>query len=569
VLVRRNHSRLDGWRPEGRVDDLVRAGLLPALPLLPITVVCGALAALHLVPDGLLRLYRFSAVAPPLAAATIGVSYELFPVAGGAGLSAQLAGYYRRLIRLLAILAALLSLAIDLLPTLGYPEPAEDLVRAVLAGVLLLGWLAVALRKEEMLAIFGISGSAPKGPLQAGVARYYRIIALGPVLLWFLDAVGYENLARLLARGGLVTLCVALLAPWFYVRLTGLLGYLVGYPDGGGLLALGADTSKAAYRALAPLVLVGVGGVSALLVASGWDYEDNLIDNLVGSATYTLVRLGGSEVTPASLGLLALTAALTVLATRTITGALERNVYPLYDLDRATQATMTALVRYSSWGVGTLVGLKVVGFGAAVLGVVASVVGIGVGFGSQTIASNFIAGLMLLMTRRISVDDVIEVDGLVGRVVRISSYSTVVRTLDNLKVIVPNAKLIDSQVVNWTVDDHKVRLQIAVGVAYGSDVRRVRRLLMQACEADAKVLGWPKPMVRFDDFADSALLFTVLPWIDDPDDRFVVASNLRFAIDELFREHGVEIAFPQQDIHLRTGDGVLQVQWQGPEPAPE
>jgi len=564
VLGRRLRPRLEAWQPEGRLDDLIRAGVVPALPLLPLTAVCGSLAYLQMVPGTLLPLYRFSAVGPPLAAAVIGLAGELFPVGGGSGLSPQLARYYRGLIRLLAGLALLLSLVIDLLPTLQYPAEAEDLVRAVLAGVLLLGWLAVALRKDEILSIVGIREDAPQGPLQAGVARFYRVIALGPVALWFLDAIGYENLARLLARGGLVALCVALLAPWFHARLRTALEAVLGYPDGGGLLALTPDGSTAAYRALAPVLLVGVGGVSALLMASGWDYQDNLIDNLVGSATYTLVHLGGSEVTAASLGLLTLTAAATLLATRWINGVLDRHVYPLYDLDRATRATMAALVRYSGWGIGTLVGLKVVGFGAAVLGVVGSVIGIGVGFGSQTIAANFIAGLMLLLTRRISVDDVIEVDGLVGRVLRITSYSTVVRTLDNLQVIVPNAQLIDSQVVNWTVDDDKIRLHVPVGVAYGSDVPLVKKLMLQACAAEPNVLGWPRAAVRFDDFADSALVFTILPWIENPDDRYVVASELRFAVDVLFREHGIEIAFPQTDVHLR--DGVLRVAM---EPAPE
>ena len=123
----------------------------------------------------------------------------------------------------------------------------------------------------------------------------------------------------------------------------------------------------------------------------------------------------------------------------------------------------------------------------------------------------------------------------------------------------PNGKLIDGSVVNWTVEDTSVRIELTVGVAYGSDVALTRQLLLDAALADPRVLRSPTPLVRFDDFGDSALTFTLNPWIVDPDTRFIVASDLRFRIDRLFHDNGVEIAFPQQDVHLRTGDGTIRV----------
>ena len=144
----------------------------------------------------------------------------------------------------------------------------------------------------------------------------------------------------------------------------------------------------------------------------------------------------------------------------------------------------------------------------------------------------------------------IEVGGIVGRVVRISSYATVIRTLDNLTVIVPNAEIINTHVVNWNIDTPHVRLHLAVGVAYGSDTKLVQKLLHQAAEEHPQVLRSPGAIVRFDDFGDSALLFTLLPWTWDLDGRFVIESDLRLRIDELFTEHGVEIPFPQPDAPL-------------------
>lgn len=219
-------------------------------------------------------------------------------------------------------------------------------------------------------------------------------------------------------------------------------------------------------------------------------------------------------------------------------------------------------------GLGVLIGLKVVGLSLRVLTVFAGVIGLAVGFGSQTFAASFMAGIMLLMGRRVSVGDVVEVHGTVGRVVRISGYSTVLRTLVNLLVTVPNSQLLDQEVTNWTVGDSAVRLAIPVGVAYGSDTARVRSLLLQAARQHPSVRKRPVPLVRFDDFGDSSLVFTLCPWIDDAERRFVVGSDLRFAIDELFRGAGIVIAFPQNDVHLCGGEATIRVALERPSDPP-
>jgi small-conductance mechanosensitive channel len=207
-----------------------------------------------------------------------------------------------------------------------------------------------------------------------------------------------------------------------------------------------------------------------------------------------------------------------------------------------------------------VISLDVVGVGIGILTVFAGVIGIGLGFGSQTLVANFIAGLILLVTRRISVEDVIEVEGQVGRVLRIGSFSTAVRTLENLEVVVPNSLIIESSVTNWTRGGSPVRLAVEVASAYGSDVALVRRLLLQVAHEDPRVLENPAPLVRFDSFGDSGLVFTLAPWIEDPEERLMVSSDLRFRIDRAFREHDVEIPFSQQDLHIRAGDGLIKVE---------
>jgi len=516
------------------------------------------------VPAPLIPLTRFSAVAPPLVVGLLCSGAVLFPVAGSAAVSASVARYMRSLIRLGAALACVIGLSAALMPLLGYPASALRLLKAALALWLLFGWIGMLLRRNEVLALLGADGEvAQVGVLRAGVRRFYRVFVFGPVAVYILYALGYVNLARLLVRGGLVTVSVLLLAPWLHEKLRGMIARGLGYPGGGGWLALTPEGSRAAFRSAAPLTLLAVGGASLALVASGWDYGGNLLTNLVAALTFPLLDVGGSQITGLSLVLLACTIAVTFLVTRWVLQQLNRNLYPIYDLDRATKTTLDALVRYVLIGVGIIISLDVVGVGVGILTVFAGVIGIGLGFGSQTLVANFIAGLILLVTRRISVEDVIEVEGRVGRVLRISSFSTAVRTLDSLEIIVPNSLIIESSVTNWTRGDSPVRLAVEVASAYGSDVALVRRLLLQVAHEDPRVLDNPAPLVRFDSFGDSGLLFTLAPWIEDPEERLMVSSDLRFRVDRVFREHNVEIPFTQQDVHIRPGDGVLKVELAG------
>jgi len=557
----RVRSWIVGLQPRSLTDALVLRSALGMLPVLPLSLTCVLLVGLDLVPSALVPLTRFSAIAPPLVVSFLCSAAVLFPSGGSETVSTSVARYMRTLIRLAAVLACLIGLSAALMPLLGFPPSALRLLRAALALWLVFGWIGMLLRRNEVLALVGADGDVSQvGVLRAGIRRFYRIFAFGPVAVYLLYALGYVNLAQLLVRGGLVTISVLLLAPWMHEKLRGLAARGLGYPDGGGWLALTPEGSRAAFRSAAPLILVGIGGASLALVASGWDYGGNLFTNLVSAMTFPLLDVGGSQITGLSLVLLAFTIAVTFLVTRWVLQQLNRNLYPIYDLDRATKTTLDALVRYVLVGVGIVISLDVVGVGVGILTVFAGVIGIGLGFGSQTLVANFIAGLIMLVTRRISVEDVIEVEGQVGRVLRISSFSTVVRTLDNLEVIVPNSKIIESSVTNWSRGDSPVRLGVEVEVAYGSDVALVRRLLIQVAQEDPRVLGNPAPLVRFDSFGASGLLFTLAPWVENAEERFMVSSDLRFRIDRVFREHDVEIPFSQQDVHIRTGDGLLKVE---------
>ncbi len=557
VLASRLRPLLTRWHPRDRGDELARASLLASLPVLPASGVCALLVWTDALPAALLALFTFGAIAPVTAAVVVAVGDHLFRPGGGTTGGAS--RYIRILVRFGTGLASVVLVVAAILPVLGFPPAVRSRVGELLIGLIVLNWVLLSIQRQALLEVIGANGDPREiGVLRAGIRRLYQAFAAGPVVVYMLYALGYRNLAAFLVRGGLITLGVLLLAPWFYSRMAQLLKAALGYPNGGGWLALTKDGSRAAVRTIAPLMMLLFLFVTVSLIASGWGYGD-LTGNLVNALTWPLLKVGGSRISAGSVLLLGGIVSATVLVSRWVVGLLQAHVYPLYDLDKGMRATVDTLTRYTIVALGTVGGLDAVGVGSGVITVFAGVIGIGLGFGSQTLMANFISGVILLIARPVSVDSVIEVGGIVGRVVRISSYATVIRTLDNLTVIVPNAEVLNTHVVNWSIDNPHVRLNLVVGVAYGSDTDLVRKLLLQAAEEHPQILSDPPPVVRFDDFGDSALTFTLLPWTWDLDGRFIIASDIRFRIDELFAEQGVEIPFPQRDVHIRAGDGTVQL----------
>jgi small-conductance mechanosensitive channel len=204
--------------------------------------------------------------------------------------------------------------------------------------------------------------------------------------------------------------------------------------------------------------------------------------------------------------------------------------------------------------VGIFLVLENTGIQLGALTVFAGAVGVGVGFGLQNIASNFISGLVILAERPITIGDRVEVAGLAGQVELIRARSTVIRTNDNIAMIVPNTKFIDSPVTNWTYGDPRVRFRIPVGVAYGTDVNKVRAALIAAGQSNPHVLRDPAPSVFLTQFGENAMDFELVVWSSEMSHRpSRFKSDLNFAIEEKFREAGIEIPFPQRDLHIRSG----------------
>ena len=223
-------------------------------------------------------------------------------------------------------------------------------------------------------------------------------------------------------------------------------------------------------------------------------------------------------------------------------------------LDRSLQYAIAQLVSNLVLIVGIFIVLENTGVHLGALTVFAGAVGVGVGFGLQNITSNFISGLVILAERPITIGDRVEVAGVIGQVQKINARSTVVVTNDNIATIVPNQKFIDSPITNWTYGDPRVRFRLPVGVAYGSDVEKVRDTLIAAARANAQALSDPAPSVFFVGFGESSLDFELVVWSDEMSHRpRRFRSDLNFAIEKNLREAGIEIPFPQRDLHIRSG----------------
>lgn len=235
-------------------------------------------------------------------------------------------------------------------------------------------------------------------------------------------------------------------------------------------------------------------------------------------------------------------------------------------IDIGVRQATGSIVRYVILAIGFVVILQTVGIDLSTVTVLAGALGIGVGFGLQTITNNLVSGLILLFERPIKIGDRIEVGQVTGDVVDISARATTVITNDNIAIIIPNAEFIASTVTNWSYTTRDVRFNFPVRVSYREDPEAVRTLLLEIADSHPGVLKDRKPDVLFQEFGESSIHLIFRVWTRDYTDRpGVLRSELNYAISRTFREHGIEIPYPQRDIHIK--DGSLTVGTSAPSPS--
>ncbi|MBF0214102.1 MAG: mechanosensitive ion channel, partial [Magnetococcales bacterium] len=221
-------------------------------------------------------------------------------------------------------------------------------------------------------------------------------------------------------------------------------------------------------------------------------------------------------------------------------------------IDQGVRYAILTMSRYIVVLIGLPAALSALHVDVGKIAWLAAAISVGIGFGLQEIVANFVSGIILLLERPVRVGDRISVGTVMGEVRRINIRATRVINQDLQEILIPNRDLITKEVINWTLSSREVRLVIPVGVAYGTDVERVRSLLLEVAEKDPLVLRNPAPRVLFMNHGPSALEFQLRIYHVDPDIRATMTDRLNTAINQVFRENGIVIPFPQQQVHLRV-----------------
>jgi potassium efflux system protein len=260
---------------------------------------------------------------------------------------------------------------------------------------------------------------------------------------------------------------------------------------------------------------------------------------------------------------------LTVIVARNVPGLLEIVILRRLPLDRGVRFAIITICRYVLVIIGVVWAFSEVGIGWGKVQWLIAAMTVGLGFGLQEIFANFISGLILLFEQPIRVDDVVTVGGVTGKVTMIRIRATTIRKWDQRELIVPNKEFITGHLINWTLSDTTLRRDFAVGIAYGSDIRKAERLLYEIASSDPRVLKDPPPTVLFKGFGDSSLDFELRICYSGIENNLPLWHDINVAIDDAFRKAGVEIAFPQRDLHIRSTDRDIPINIQTPPENPD
>ncbi|MFT6510869.1 MAG: small-conductance mechanosensitive channel [Parvibaculaceae bacterium] len=293
----------------------------------------------------------------------------------------------------------------------------------------------------------------------------------------------------------------------------------------------------------------GVAALALIPISRAWGLplED------IGAVIFN--QLNAIQIGNATIGLIDVFDALLVffivwLLFRLARRILQNNLLPQTRLDKGVQYSIITVFGYIGLVAATLLAALAFGIELQNLIIIAGALSVGIGFGLQTIANNFVSGLILLFERPIKVGDLIEIDKTMGHVTHINVRRTEILTFQNAEVMIPNADLVATSVINWTHTDTVGRIELTIGVAYGSDTALVKELLLQAAHSHPRIIRYPLADVLFLDFGDSSLNFQLRCFTNVISSRITTLSDLRFKIDQLFREAGIEIPFPQRTVHF-------------------
>ena len=536
----------------------IARGALPSLiGIVPLAFLLSAPAERGIAADGLVAAFGALAgivltggVARAALAPYSPDGWRLAPLTGE---SAR--GLYRRIRALTGLVGVLFF--VEYLAARHLPMPRELAVfyrlladGAVAAFVLLL-LPAHLWRRRDAPGIATTPEPSDSGALRIGAALR-AAAAIAALSVPILSLAGFEPLANYLAVSLVKTVVVLGLAAIAHgvARDTVILALSRRDAGAGAAGATGREgaTMLRFWLVVAIDTLIAIVAVVALLASWGFAW----VDIKAGLATAVDgFRIGSFRLSITDL-MFAIVIFLALLtATRWLQRLLETRVFPQTRLDAGMRNSLKSTVGYVGLIIAVAVAVSIAGLDLSNIAIIAGALSIGIGFGLQNIVNNFVSGLILLAERPIKIGDWIVVGEHEGFVQRINVRATEVRTFQHSSVIIPNSELLSSALVNWTHKDATARIEIPVGVSYGADVDLVRNTLTEVAAAHPEVMPEPEPFVLFTAFGDSSLDFELRCYTSQADRRVRIATAMRFEIVRLFRERGIEIPFPQRDVHVR------------------
>ena len=417
------------------------------------------------------------------------------------------------------------------------------LLKFALSITIILVLFLLLLKKKAMLSLVPQLPYASYQRFTKALQRYYLPFILFSVLMAFLWSVGYRQLGL-----------VVLVKTWSTVA--AYLGIMLAYHvlrrwlyQWHAQTSATDETAQFLFRSFKALLVYATVTATVMAVL-------NLLGLLVPLQqvmSVAVFKIGDKAVTfwimiEAAVFLLAF-----VYASRLLQAYLDYKVYPAVGIDPGLGYALNTLLKYCSYAVGLLISLKVVGMDLRLLLVFAGAVGIGIGLGLQNMAANVISGFSLIFGGKVRKGDWVEVAGTLGTVTDIYLQATRVRNRDNVEYLIPNSQFMSSTIINYSLSSPMIRMELPVGVSYAADPRQVEQIILKVAQNEAEVSDYEAPTVRFVGYGDSAINFELLFWIDvRQTPRRRVRSNLYFAIFDELKKAGIEIPFPQRDIHIRS-----------------
>jgi small-conductance mechanosensitive channel len=432
-----------------------------------------------------------------------------------------------------------------------------------LLGILVWGfWLL----RRPYLARLLPQLSAPTYLHRPVVSLFLRGLLLFLLVVTILaDLLGFQNLSMYLAQAAVWTMLAVVILWFLWLMGENVILHLL-HPEAGRAAYFFPERAELIQRiyVFSRWALGIVLGVAVVLWSlNSWGITPRQVAWAFNWTTWG-PTLGPLRLTTLNVGGAILAIYVGFFLSRLVRGLMLVRIFPRTALDTGVQYTIATTVHYVILILAGLVALNILGFQLTNLALVFGALGVGIGFGLQNIVNNFLSGLILLFERPIKVGDLLVIDGQWGTVKEIRVRSTIFETFDRSVLIIPNSELVSNKVTNWTHYGAGInRLSLKVGVAYGSDVRQVTQLLTEVCQANPRVVAVPPPQISFEAYGDSSLNFIIWVHLRIPSDRTPATHELNSAIFEAFNAHGIEIPFPQRDLHIKEWPAAPAPQGEG------